>query len=198
MRRFSLVIAVLVLPIVTVLSVLACDDSPNIATPVPAAEQPDIGDRIKAQAEPVSRPDQPTPAGAAAVETQQPQAESSPTPEPPVDTALPSGSPAPPQAETAKTTASGIPDGVRWVLESVDGKPAIDDTFAALTIRGDSHGGFDGCNSFGGKSEDGTPVAASDGTFSAPDTDALRETRRHHGTGGRICGCAHARGEFPH
>ena len=166
MRRFSLVIAVLVLPVVTVLSVLACDDSPNVATPVPAAEQPDIGDRIKAQAEPVNQPDQPTPAGVAAVEAQQPQAESSPTPVPPVATALPSSIPALPQPETANMTASGTPDGVRWVLESVDGKSTIEDTFAALTIRGDSFGGFDGCNSIGGRNEDGTPIAAEDGTLS--------------------------------
>ena len=70
-------------------------------------------------------------------------------------------------AETPKSTASGIPDGVKWALESVDGRPIIDGTFASLTVRGDSYGGFDGCNSFGGGNEDGTPVAAADGSFSA-------------------------------
>ncbi len=70
--------------------------------------------------------------------------------------------------EIPKMAAFGIPDGVRWVLESVDGKPTIEGTFASLTIRGDGYGGFDGCNSIGGRNEDGTPVAAADGTFSAP------------------------------
>ena len=74
----------------------------------------------------------------------------------------------PPQAETPKAAASGIPDGVRWMLESVDRSPLIDDTFASLTIRRDEYGDFDGCNRFGGRTEDGTPIAKPDGTFSAP------------------------------
>ena len=60
------------------------------------------------------------------------------------------------------------PDGVTWVLESLDGRPLIEGTFATLKLNGDSYGGVDGCNSFGGRSEDGTPVADADGTFSAP------------------------------
>ena len=61
--------------------------------------------------------------------------------------------------EIPRMAAFGIPDGVRWVLESVDGSPLIDGTFASLTVQGDQYGGFDGCNSFGGRREDGTQVA---------------------------------------
>ena len=120
MRRFALVKAVVVLPIVAVLFVLACDVSSNTPTPVPAAEQQDGGDQTGIQAESDKQLDQPT------------------------------------------------PDGATWVLESVDGKPLIDDTFATLWLNEDTYGGFDGCNSLGGKNEDGTSVAKPDGTFSAP------------------------------
>ena len=60
------------------------------------------------------------------------------------------------------------PDGSNWELELVDGSPLIDDTFVLLTIRGDEYGEFDGCNRFGGRTGDGTPIARPDGTFSAP------------------------------
>ena len=71
-------------------------------------------------------------------------------------------------AETPKIEAAEIPNGIKWVLETVDGSPLLDDTFASLTVRGDWYGGFDGCNSFGGRTEDGTPIARADGTFTAP------------------------------
>ena len=64
MRRFASVTAVLVLPIVAVLSVFACDDSPTAPTPVPAVEQPGTDDQAGAQTESVKQPDQPTPVGA--------------------------------------------------------------------------------------------------------------------------------------
>ena len=72
------------------------------------------------------------------------------------------------QPESVKQPDQPTPVGATWVLESVDGKPVVDRTFASLTIRGDGYGGFDGCNSFGGRNEDGTSVAKPDGTFSAP------------------------------
>ena len=73
------------------------------------------------------------------------------------------------QAGSVKQLDQPTPDGATWVLELVGGSPLIDGTFASLTIRGDGYGGFDGCNSFGGRSEDGALVAKPDGTFSAPD-----------------------------
>ena len=69
--------------------------------------------------------------------------------------------------QDTKMAALETPDDSTWVLESVDGSPLIDDTFALLTIRGDKYGDFDGCNRFGGRTEDGTPIARPDGTFSA-------------------------------
>ena len=59
-------------------------------------------------------------------------------------------------------------DGEAWILESVDGQPLIDETYATLTIDGPRFGGFDGCNSFGGRHESGTPVVKPDGTISVP------------------------------
>ena len=166
MRRFALVTAVLVLPIVAVLSVLACDVSPNPPTPVPAAEQPDGGEQTGPQAESAKKLDQPTPAGAAAVGTledtfpDRTEAEFVGVVE-----SLIAGSGA---TETPKTAASETPDGVTWMLESVDGSPLTDDTFATVKVNADWYGGFDGCNAFWGRNEDGTLVAKPDGTFSAP------------------------------
>ena len=73
-----------------------------------------------------------------------------------------------PTPAASSVPGSAPPDGATWVLESLDGRPLIEGTFATLKLNGDSYGGVDGCNSFGGRSEDGTPVADADGTFSAP------------------------------
>ena len=62
--------------------------------------------------------------------------------------------------------SSGIPNGVRWNLESLDGRPRLEGTFIALTVDGNSYGGSDGCNSFGGRTEGGVPVAGKNGSFS--------------------------------
>ena len=72
------------------------------------------------------------------------------------------------QTESVKQPDQPTPVGATWVLESVDESPLIDDTFATLWLNGDTYGGFDGCNSFGGRNEDGALVAKRDGTFSAP------------------------------
>ena len=83
--------------------------------------------------------------------------------------------PAPTTAVTAASTAIPEPtptrlpiDGETWILESVDGRPLIDGTYATLTIDGPQFGGFDGCNSFGGRHESGTPVVKPNGTISVP------------------------------
>ena len=72
------------------------------------------------------------------------------------------------QTESVKQPDQPTPVGATWVLESVDESPLIDDTFATLWLNGDTYGGFDGCNSFGGRNEGGALVAKPDGTFSAP------------------------------
>ena len=94
------------------------------------------------------------------------------------------------QTQTAEpaTAASGIPlessgatpispvptptrlpiDGETWILDSVDGQPLINGTYATLTINGPQLGGFDGCNSFGGRHESGNPVVNRNGGISVP------------------------------
>ncbi len=60
------------------------------------------------------------------------------------------------------------PDGSRWILQSLDGRSPIDGSFVTLKVDGNRVGGFDGCNWYGARSEDGTPFARSDGTLSIP------------------------------
>ena len=63
---------------------------------------------------------------------------------------------------------SGIPNRVRWNLEFLDGRPRLEGTLPTLTVDGNTYGGSDGCNSFGGQPEGPLPVAAQNGTFSRP------------------------------
>ena len=60
------------------------------------------------------------------------------------------------------------PDDSTWVLQVLDGSAPIEGTFAWLKLAGDTYSGADGCNTFGGRSEGGTPVAGGDGSFTAP------------------------------
>ncbi len=62
------------------------------------------------------------------------------------------------------------PDGPTWVLHLQDGSAPIEGTFVWLKLDGDTFSGVDGCNTFGGRSEDGTPVAGGNGSFTAPST----------------------------
>ena len=85
-------------------------------------------------------------------------------PEPPPTSALTTNSNA-----VRKPTPTRLPvDGETWILESVDGQPLVHGMYATLTIDGPQFGGFDGCNSFGGRHEDGKPVVKPDGTISVP------------------------------
>ncbi|MCY4415785.1 MAG: META domain-containing protein, partial [Chloroflexi bacterium] len=54
------------------------------------------------------------------------------------------------------------------ILETIDGQPPVAGTRLTLTIHGPRFGGFDGCNSFGGQHQSGTPVVEPDGSISAP------------------------------
>ena len=58
-------------------------------------------------------------------------------------------------------------DGATWILETIDGQPPVAGTHLTLTISGPQFGGFDGCNSFGGRHQSGTPVVEPDGSISA-------------------------------
>ena len=65
-------------------------------------------------------------------------------------------------------TATASPEGVTWVLRTLDGEPVLDGTFLWMRLDGNTYGGLDGCNTFGGRHEDGKPVASADGGFDAP------------------------------
>ena len=55
-----------------------------------------------------------------------------------------------------------------WVLESLNGHPAVEGVHPTLRVNGKSYGGQDGCNGFSGRSWNGGPIATAEGTFSAP------------------------------
>ena len=86
-------------------------------------------------------------------------------------------------APTSPAPTTQIPDGSTWVLQTLDGDPVLGGTFVWLRLDGDTYSGLDGCNTFGGRFEDGKPVAGDDGEFNAPPTSlgrllgALRASR---------------------
>ena len=71
-------------------------------------------------------------------------------------------------APTGAGVATGLPDDATWVLDSLDGRPLIEETFISLELDGDMLGGWDGCNLFASQPGDGTIVAQADGSFSPP------------------------------
>ena len=87
-------------------------------------------------------------------------AEPSATVEPGVPTLEPASAPAP--AQTA------LPGHATWVLDSLDSRPLIEESIVTLKVDENRLGGFDGCNSYGGQSEDGESIADADGMFSGP------------------------------
>ena len=68
-------------------------------------------------------------------------------------------------APPALTNLSG--EGT-WILESLDGVPTIKGSFVMVEIENDVAEGYDGCNWFGGRFEDGLRVADENGVFSFP------------------------------
>ena len=85
--------------------------------------------------------------------------------------------PEPPPVKVRTSTPIAIPDptptrlpidGATWILEAVDGRPLVDGMYATLSIDGPYFGGFDGCNSFGGRHESGQPVVKRNGQISVP------------------------------
>ena len=69
---------------------------------------------------------------------------------------------------SASSPGDTFPHGAEWVLESVKGRLLIESSYITIEVAGDSITGYDGCNWFGGRSEDGKPVAAANGTFTSP------------------------------
>ena len=79
-------------------------------------------------------------------------------------------------APTGGGAATGLPDDATWVLDLLDGRPLIEETFISLELHGDRLWGWDGCNSFASQPGDGTIIAQADGSFSTP-KEILRTLR---------------------
>ena len=73
---------------------------------------------------------------------------------------LPAPTPLPGPAE--------LSDGTVWVLEFLHDKPLVENTFITLSVKVDRFRGSAGCNWYGGRSEDGAPIARAGGAFSTP------------------------------
>ena len=71
-------------------------------------------------------------------------------------------------APPAAGGTAGLPDDATWVLDSLEGRPLIGETFISLELDGDRLWGLDGCNSFASQPGDGTMIAQADGSFATP------------------------------
>ena len=58
-----------------------------------------------------------------------------------------------------------------WVLELLDGRPLIEESVITLRIDGNHLVGIDGCNHYGWRNDDGTPIAGADGVLQIPGFD---------------------------
>ena len=76
--------------------------------------------------------------------------------------------PEPTQAIATAPVEVELPGDANWLLDLLDGEPLIEGTFVTLKFDGEVLGGFDGCNSYGGRSQDGMSVADVDGRISVP------------------------------
>ena len=81
-------------------------------------------------------------------------------------TPTPVHEPTPEATNTPEAMFWGLPYGVKWILETLDGNPPVEGTYATFTVSEDSFGGYDGCNSFSIMRNFETPVANPDGTTS--------------------------------
>ena len=69
-------------------------------------------------------------------------------------------------APTSLPGPAELSDGTVWVLEFLHDKPLVENTFITLSVNADRFGGSAGCNWYGGRSEDGAPIAGGGGAFS--------------------------------
>ena len=69
---------------------------------------------------------------------------------------------------TSAHVQSALPGDATWILDSLDGRPIIENSFVTFKIDEDLLVGYDGCNSYGGRFEDGRPIADAGGMFSGP------------------------------
>ena len=71
-------------------------------------------------------------------------------------------------ASASAPAQSALSGDATWILDSLDGRPIIENSFVTLKIDEDRLVGYDGCNSYGGRFEDGRPIADAGGMFSGP------------------------------
>ena len=76
------------------------------------------------------------------------------------------GVPTPELASAPAPAQTALAGHATWVLDSLDGRPLIEESIVTLKVDENWFGGFDGCNSYGGRSEDGRSIADADGMFS--------------------------------
>lgn len=86
----------------------------------------------------------------------------------PVQVALPAVPEPTGGGSDASPSPAVLPSYGTWVLESLDGQPPTEGSFVMLNVSEDRLLGYDGCNRYGLRSEDGTPVFDADGKYSAP------------------------------
>ena len=166
-----------------------CGDGPaptatseGTTTPVPAVTPTQTPTHTPAEMSAPIQDATPTPTSPPAATTTQ---ESTPSPTSPptvTPTQVPTPSPTPePTATSAPTSTVGRPEltpspspdielagEATWTLESLEGRPLIEESSITLKVNEDGFVGFDGCNRYGGRSKDGAPIADADGRFSAP------------------------------
>ena len=71
-------------------------------------------------------------------------------------------------AETAQPVQTVLPGDGIWVVDSLDGRPIIEEAVVTLRIGENRLDGIDGCNAYGGRFEEGTLVTGADGLLSVP------------------------------
>ncbi len=95
-----------------------------------------------------------------------------PTPSPtrePTATSAPSSTVGRPEVTPSPSPDIGLAGEAGWTLESLDGRPLIEESSVTLKFNEDGFVGFDGCNHYDGRSKDGAPIADADGRFSVQD-----------------------------
>ena len=74
-------------------------------------------------------------------------------------------------APPAVGATTKLPGEATWVLESLEGRPVIEESVITLRIGDNWFDGNDGCNSYGGRSEEGAPIADADGMSTVAGAD---------------------------
>ena len=92
----------------------------------------------------------------------------SPTREP-TATSVPTSTVVRPEVTPSPSPAVELAGEATWILESLDGRPLIEESSVTLKMIEDGFVGFDGCNRYDGRSKDGAPIADADGRFSVQD-----------------------------